>query len=302
MTTIRRHPQAPLILLPQVRQAASFAPSAPLSERASKPWFFRFNPPGSITTASTVPTKPSTSEPQTTTTNSRPTHPQTPPEEQKHLSNFQGGATDTKSKNMDKMIKILTQEVTTVIMLGAVSVITAWAGVQSSLHGGESSKALSAYMEGLSESSNMHLTSELKYRTDMIVWADKQTTLSQGGDIFAGYSAGSFELFEFAIPCLIEKPESQLADCKTYMDSLYLPQQETFGQALESLEKSQVLNDYSDRLQMLTALLAVALFMLGITSVIHTQKLKFAIVLGAIAIALFSVFILFNVPIASIAW
>ena len=86
------------------------------------------------------------------------------------------------------------------------------AGVQSSLHDEDSDKALSIYMEGLSEANNMYLTSELKYRTDLAVWAEKQTILSNGGNILEGFSAGSAELFELAIPCLLENPKSQLAD------------------------------------------------------------------------------------------
>lgn len=200
---------------------------------------------------------------------------------------------------MTKIIKLLSQEVSVVMLLGLISVITAWAGVQSSLHSGQSNKSLSFYMEGLNNSNNLYLTSELKYRTDLVVWADKQTALSQGGDINTGYSAGSAELFELAIPCLQENPESQLAECQSYMDALYLPQKKVYDQAIQSLKEYEVSNEYSDRLQMLTALLAVALFMLGITSVIRQDKLQFFIVLGAIVIAIFSIAILLSVPIVS---
>lgn len=203
---------------------------------------------------------------------------------------------------MNKIVKIFAQEIATVVMLGVISVITAWAGVQSSLHDEVSDKALSVYMEGVGESSNMFLTSELKYRTDMVVWADKQKILSQGGDVYAGYSAGSSELFELAIPCLIANPESELAECKPYMDALYVPQQQQYEQAIQALQKSEVSGEYHDRLQMLTALLAVALFILGITSVIHREKLKFVIFLGAIFIAIFSLTILFKVPVVSVSW
>lgn len=203
---------------------------------------------------------------------------------------------------MNKIIKFFTQEVAVVVLLGVISVITAWAGVQSSLLGGKSNEALSFYMEGISNSNNLFLTSELKYRTDLVVWADKQKILSEGGDINAGYSAGSAELFEFAIPCLLENPESQLADCTPYMDELYLPREEAFDRALQSLEEYQVSNEQSDRLQMLTALLAVALFMLGVTSVIRKDKLQFAIVLGAMIIAVFSIAILFSVPVVSVSF
>lgn len=203
---------------------------------------------------------------------------------------------------MNKIVKLLSQDVTIVLLLGVISVITAWAGVQSSLHSGKSNTSLSFYMERLNSSNNLYLTSELKFRTDLVVWVDKQTTLSQGGDVNAGYSAGSAELIELAIPCLLENPESQLAECKSYMDALYLPQQEAFDQAIKFLKEYEVSNDYSDRLQMLTALLAIALFMLGITSVIQKEKLQFAIVLGALIIAVFSVFVLFTMPFIAVSF
>jgi hypothetical protein len=203
---------------------------------------------------------------------------------------------------MDKITKLLSQELTLVLMLGIISVITAWAGVQSSLHNSNSDKSLSVYMEGLGESNNMYLTSELKYRTDMVVWVDKHTILNRGGDINAGYSSGSPELFELAIPYLIENPESQLAECTSYMDKLYLPPQKALEDAIKSLDEHKVSNIYSDRLQMLTALLAVALFMLGITSVIRQEKLQFVIVLGAIFIAVFSIATLFSVPFVTVTW
>ena len=136
----------------------------------------------------------------------------------------------------------------------------------------------------------------------MVVWAEKQKILSEGGDINAGYSAGSTELFKFALPCLLESPESQLSDCIPYMDELYLPQEKALDQAMQSLKEYQVSGAQSDRLQMLTALLAVALFMLGVTSVIHKDKLQFAIVLGAMLITVFSIAVLFSVPVISVAW
>jgi hypothetical protein len=203
---------------------------------------------------------------------------------------------------MNKIIKLLSQEVTVVILLGVISVITAWAGVQSSLLGGKSNDALSIYMEGISKSNNLFLTAELKYRTDLVVWADKQTTLNQGGDITAGYSAGSVELFELAMPCLLESPESQLPDCISYMDELYLPQEEAMNQAIHYLKEREVASEQSDKLHMLTALLAVALFMLGITSVIHKEKLQFVIVLGAMLITVFSIAVLFSVQVISVAF
>ena len=198
---------------------------------------------------------------------------------------------------MNKFVKLLTHEVAIVALLGAISVTTAWAGVQSSLHGGVASDALSIYQEDLSEADNIWITSELKYRTDMPVWADKQTKLNQGADMYAGYSAGSYELYEFAMPCLEKAPESQLADCKPYMDELYVPYQEVFEQSGVSLQEYETEGKYSDRLQMLTALLAVSLFMLGVASVIKSKKLVAAIVVSATFIWLFSFAVLISIPV-----
>jgi len=203
---------------------------------------------------------------------------------------------------MNKIVRILSQEITIVTLLGVISVITAWAGVQSSLHSGQSNTSMTFYMERLNSSNNLYLTSELKYRTDLVVWVEKQSILNQGGDINDGYSAGSPELIELGMPCLLENPESQLAECKSYIDALYVPHGELYDEAVQFLEDYEVANEYSDRLQMLTALLAVALFMLGITSVIRKDKLQFAIVLGAIAIAGFSISVLLSVPVVSVSF
>ena len=73
-------------------------------------------------------------------------------------------------------------------------------------------------------------------------------------------------------------------------------------QAIQYLKKREVLSAQNERIIMLTALLAVALFMLGITRVIHKEKLQFAIVLGAMIIAVFSIAVLFSVPVVSVAW
>jgi hypothetical protein len=86
------------------------------------------------------------------------------------------------------------------------------------------------------------------------------------------------------------------------MDELYLPIQEETDQAMESLKEYEVSSQQSDRLQMLTALLAVALFMLGVTSVIRKDKLQFAIVIGAMIIALFSIAVLFSVPVIAVSF
>ena len=207
---------------------------------------------------------------------------------------------------MNRLFKFITHEIFTVAMLGIISVTTAWAGVQSSLHGGVADEAYSVYQLDLSESNNMWITSEVKYRADLTVWKDKQVRLLIDGvsndDIYNDIQTanGSYEFSVYAHNCLIAQPQSYLPDCTPYMDELYLPQAEVWEIANESLLVSQIEGGRSDRLQLLTALFAVSLFMLGIASVIKRKQLLAPLVILATALWLFACIILLSIPIVSI--
>ena len=187
-------------------------------------------------------------------------------------------------------------------MLGIISVTTAWAGVQSSLHGGASDEAYSVYQLDLSESNNMWITSEVKYRADLTVWKDKKVRLLVDGvsneDIYEDIqtSNGSYEFYEHAIPCLVAQNQSQLPDCSSYMDELYVPQAEVWERASESLVVSETEGGRSDRLQVLTALFAISLFMLGIASVVKRKELLLPLVILATALWVFGCTVLLSIP------
>ena len=207
---------------------------------------------------------------------------------------------------MNKLLKLFTHEIYIVAMLGIISVTTAWAGVQSSLHGGASDEAYSAYQLDLSTSNNMWITSEVKYRADLTVWKDKKVRLLVDGisneDIYEDIqtSNGSYEFYEHAVPCLVAQNQSQLSDCSSYMDELYVPQAEVWERASESLAVSETESGYSDRLQLLTALFAVSLFMLGIASAIKRKGLLAPLVILATALWIFGIVVMVGVPVISV--
>jgi hypothetical protein len=203
---------------------------------------------------------------------------------------------------MNKLLKLFTHETYLVAMLGIISVTTAWAGVQSSLHGGASDEAYSAYQLGLGQSNNMWITSEVKYRDDLTVWKDKQVRLILDGvsaeEIYNDIqtSNGSSEFYEYAIPCLVAQNQSQLPDCTPYMDELYIPQAQVWDKASESLAISETEGGHSDRLQVLTALFAISLFMLGIASVVKRKGLLLPLVILATVLWVFGCAILLSIP------
>ena len=203
---------------------------------------------------------------------------------------------------MNKFLKLFTHEIYIVAMLGIISMTTAWAGVQSSLHGGASDEAYSVYQLDLSESNNMWITSEVKYRADLTVWKDKKVRLLVDGvsneDIYEDIqtSNGSYEFYEHAIPCLVAQNQSQLPDCSSYMDELYVPQAEVWERASESLVVSETEGGRSDRLQVLTALFAISLFMLGIASVVKRKELLLPLVILATALWVVGCTVLLSIP------
>ena len=203
---------------------------------------------------------------------------------------------------MNKFLKLFTHEIYIVAMLGIISVTTAWAGVQSSLHGGASDEAYSVYQLELSQSNNMWITSEVKYRADLTVWKDTKVRLLVDGisneDIYEDIqtSNGSYEFYEHAIPCLVAQNQSQLPDCTLYMDELYVPQAQVWERASESLAVSETEGGHSDRLQVLTALFAISLFMLGIASVVKRKELLLPLVILATALWVFGCAVLLSIP------
>jgi len=204
---------------------------------------------------------------------------------------------------MKKIIKSLSSEITIVVMLGLVSTTAAWAAIQSSFHGGKSGEARSEYELVISSANNMWITSEVKYRDDLSVWKDKQVRVFVDGmdknDFFIDVKTmnGSSELYEFAMPCFIENPKKQLPECKPYMDALYDPYNEEFDKSNYWMSVSESEGNYSNKLQMITGLFAVALFLLGITAVMKIKNLVSYLVIFSIVLWLFGIYILLSIPV-----
>jgi hypothetical protein len=204
---------------------------------------------------------------------------------------------------MKKLFTLLSNDIFIVVLLGIVSTATAWSGVQSSLHGGVSDEALTNYQLNSAEANRLWITAEVKYRDDLSVWKDKQVRLIVDGvskdEIYADVqtSNGSFEFYESAMKCLVADQKSQLPDCKLYMESLYGPYGEVFDKGETILRESETAGKHSDQLQMLTALFAVSLFMLGVASIIKRQGLICSLAIFSIVITLFGLVILAGIPV-----
>lgn len=203
---------------------------------------------------------------------------------------------------MNTILERLSRDLLIVVMLGVVSTTAAWAAVQSSLHDGRADDARSEYSLVLADANNLFITAEVKYRDDLTVWKDKQVRHFIDGvavdDLYDDIRTnnGSYELYSDAWNCFVENPSSQLAECSPYMTALYGPYDEMWASGDEYLQLSNTESGYSNTLQMLTALFAVALFLLGVTAVLKVRNFVAYLVLFSIVLWSVGLFILFSIP------
>lgn len=182
---------------------------------------------------------------------------------------------------MAAILRKLSEELVVVLLIGLVSTTTAWTAIQASFHNNASSAAYGDYQLIMAEANNLWITAEVKYRADLLTW-----------DTGIG---GSYEFDLYAKPCVeaVSAPPSgaQLPDCAPYMDAVYGPYNQTFDSGEEPLALSEREGNYSNRLQVLTGIFAVALFALGVTSPMKSRKnasylVAFSTLLWAVGIAL----------------
>jgi len=176
-----------------------------------------------------------------------------------------------------KILSALSGELVVVLLIGLVSTTTAWTAIQASFHSSQSDAAYAEYTLIMADANNLWITAEVKYRADLLTW---DTDLG-----------GSYEFSVYAVPCQQENSESQLPDCTEYMDAVYGPYNESYTSGEEPLAISETEGNYSNRLQVLTGIFAVALFALGVTSPMKSRKnasylVAFAAALWAVGIGL----------------
>ena len=190
---------------------------------------------------------------------------------------------------MTNILRKLSEELVVVLLIGLVSTTTAWTAIQASFHNNASSSAYGDYQLIMAEANNLWITAEVKYRADLLTW-----------DTGIG---GSYEFDLYAKPCVeaVGIPEdellvTQLPDCTAYMNAVYGPYNQTFDSGTEPLAISEREGNYSNRLQVLTGIFAVALFGLGVTSPMKSRKNASYLVAFATVLWLTGVGLMLTIP------
>lgn len=182
---------------------------------------------------------------------------------------------------MAAILRKLSEELVVVLLIGLVSTTTAFTAIQASFHNSNASAAYGEYQLIMADANNLWITAEVKYRADLLTW-----------DTDIG---GSYEYDTHAVACKernqVIRPETQLQDCLAYMDAVYGSYNEVYTSGDGPLADSEREGNYSNRLQVLTGIFAVALFALGVTSPMKSRRnasylVAFSTLLWAVGLAI----------------
>ena len=196
-------------------------------------------------------------------------------------------------------------ELWVVVLLGIVSVATAYTSFQSALYDGMQASAYTDGQNAQTEAESLYLEANQQYGQDAQTLSrlTELSIASEGTDAAAAATAqASYEALYFmnvseALDGAIQRAgEANEADPSTYTSPLDDEQYRAalFGAWAEQDDASEALvkqgnvyNSYGDRLTLNATLMAITLFLLGVAAVVRRPRTK--VVLIGIGMAIFAV-------------
>lgn len=193
-----------------------------------------------------------------------------------------------------------------VILLGIVSVATAYTSFQAALYGGMQAAAYSKGGASQTEAESLYLEANQQYIQDAQILT-RMTELSiemdSGDPALAELASAKFDTLVFTAvsPTLQDAIDWSVAENDANPDEYVSPQDSEdynlalFGawdelddESLALLADGDVYNSYGDRLTLNTVLMAITLFLLGIAAVLRNRRAQWILIgvgLGIFVIA-----------------
>lgn len=183
-----------------------------------------------------------------------------------------------------------------VILLGVVSVATAYASFQAALYGGIQASAYSQGGAQQTEAESLYLEANQQYLQDAQVLT-RMTELSlemeSSDPALAELAAAKFDALVFqavspdlqaAIDWSVEQndahPDSYVSpqESEDYQAALFGPWAELDEESQRQLDRGDEANAHGDRLTLNTVLMAVSLFLLGIAAVLANRRAQWVLI------------------------
>lgn len=201
-------------------------------------------------------------------------------------------------------------ELLIVILLGIVSVATAWVSFQAALYDGQTAKALSQSQSATAEAESLYLEGNQEYVQDAQTLArltELQAQINAGDPVAAEvYDALYFVAVSEHFGAAIERADEINAadtefytsplDDEEYQSVLFGAYGEKSDEAIELTKQADELDARGDWLTLTTVLMAISLFLLGVAAVVRTRKVQYALIIIGSAIFVFAAAIMFSIP------
>ncbi len=196
-------------------------------------------------------------------------------------------------------------EVIIAILLGIVSIATAYASFQSSLYGGQQAQAYTVGTNLSTEAESLYLENNQTFVQNSQLWqtltelrldiANPDPAISEAAQI--KYDTIYFQSVSDDFGAAIERADAENeanpdfyvdpSDDEDYQASLFTEYADTKDKADKTIKEGDLANTYGDRDTLATVIMAVSLFLLGIAAVVTAYRVK--LIMGAVAVAIFVV-------------
>jgi hypothetical protein len=196
-------------------------------------------------------------------------------------------------------------EVIIAILLGVVSIATAYVSFQSSLYGGNQAQSYSVGNNQSTEAESMYLEGNQQYVQDSQLWqtlTELRLDMANPDPAIAEAATGKYDTIYFQsvsedFGAAIERADAENeanpdfyvdpSDDEEYQESLFSTYAETKEQSEKTIKEGDQAGVYSDKLTLSTVIMAVSLFLLGIAAVVSVFRIK--LIMGAIGVGIFIV-------------
>ncbi len=202
-------------------------------------------------------------------------------------------------------------ELLIVILLGIVSVATAWVSFQAALYDGQTAKSLSLSQSTTAEAESLYLEGNQEYVQDAQTLArltELQAQIDAGDPVAAEvYDALYFVAVSEHFGAAIERADAiNAADTEFYTSPLDDEEYQgvLFGAYAEKSEEAVALTQQADELDargdwltLTTVLMAISLFLLGVAAVVRSRRVQYSLIVIGSAIFVFAAVIMLTIPI-----
>lgn len=202
-------------------------------------------------------------------------------------------------------------ELLIVILLGIVSVATAWVSFQAALYDGQTAKSLSLSQSATAEAESLYLEGNQEYVQDAQTLArltELQAQIDAGDQVAVDvYDALYFVAVSEHFGAAIERADAinetdtefytSPLDDEEYQNVLFGAYAEKADEAVALTQQADELDARGDWLTLTTVLMAISLFLLGVAAVVRSRRVQYSLIIIGSAIFVFAAAIMVTIPV-----